>query len=771
MDAIRKLVKAINLYDESDKKFEDLKEIVCEISDQQIQFDNPLTKELLYIASQKLRTFGYNKLNNLSLPSDLEQRNITYVYKNEVINEYYTTETGVQLDKFQKNIIDEFQTLEKKRMLVSAPTSFGKTFLLREIIFQNQKIYKNILLVFPTISLLNENVDNFYEFRRKHKIPYEIINNTHMEIVSEQNIFILTPERVLKLLSDNPSLKFDFFFMDEVYKIDNFFNLSSNLGEEDENERDKVFRIVLYLLSKQINDYYLAGPYIDLGNIGEGFSNFLERNEITCFQIDTELVNKFHIKAWGSLIYINDTQKIKYNTSTKFGKLQEIIDLINRDKYGQTIIYGESKPKLSKLARECLDIFPEKKEISKELEMFINHLQKRYSVKHKDKQTHKYWTIISLMKRGVGIHHGSFPKYIQNAILYFFNNQELDFLFSTTSITEGVNTTAKNVIFYGASKGTKKLKTFDIKNINGRAGRYYHHFVGRIFYLEKKIYDQLQTHDDTLDFITFGEREIPSIDLDNTEKEDLTAINRKLKEERESELEEYNIDESFFIKNRLVDRFKQVELIKYLDSKSDEKLQEYIHDCSNIRNFIASNTIYRILGSFKEVGMLDEWAVKKYGVTVSSYSIGNGLTGLIDYHINNEINGDTINNEIIDKVYIKVFSDIRNIIEYKIPKYLSVFGSILKYVCLNRNINSESISLESIIRFFELGVTTEFGIMLAENGYPVPTIKVLERRIKSLMNFEPSSIINHWNEINNEFEVVLDEYEYWLMENLINKFI
>ena len=54
---------------------------------------------------------------------------------------------------------------------------------------------------------------------------YKIINNVYTGVEdSERIIFILTPERTLKLLADNPGMNIDFFFFDEVYKIDEDFS-------------------------------------------------------------------------------------------------------------------------------------------------------------------------------------------------------------------------------------------------------------------------------------------------------------------------------------------------------------------------------------------------------------------------------------------------------------------------------------------------------------------------------------------------------------------
>lgn len=72
---------------------------------------------------------------------------------------YYNEATlsldGRMLHRYQKNVLDMFVAGHLNRYILSAPTSFGKTFIVYEII---KKIhYANIVLIFPTISLLSEN--------------------------------------------------------------------------------------------------------------------------------------------------------------------------------------------------------------------------------------------------------------------------------------------------------------------------------------------------------------------------------------------------------------------------------------------------------------------------------------------------------------------------------------------------------------------------------------------------------------------------------------
>ena len=64
------------------------------------------------------------------------------------------------------------------------------------------------------------------------------------------------------------------------------------------------------------------------------------------------------------------------------------------------------------------------------------------------------WIVVQALRHGIGIHHGLVPKYIQREIISLFNSGDISVLVSTTTITEGINTTAKNVIVMSDMKGT-----------------------------------------------------------------------------------------------------------------------------------------------------------------------------------------------------------------------------------------------------------------------------------------------------------------------------
>ena len=65
-----------------------------------------------------------------------------------------------------------------------------------------------------------------------------------------------------------------------------------------------------------------------------------------------------------------------------------------------------------------------------------------------------------------------------------------------------------------------------LKNIIGRAGRYYHNFVGRYFLVDKELEKFEHTEDLTLNFVTYDDQELDPVDIDNSEYMDLSDINK-----------------------------------------------------------------------------------------------------------------------------------------------------------------------------------------------------------------------------------------------------
>lgn len=252
MDYVKELLSAINNYTETDiHSKEHLRDLICVISDNIDLSKDPLLQELLYVASRKMRMFGYNVQNKFE-SDPLQSQTEGIFIKDEAISTFYRSKVWPSnlLDRSQKEVIDTFQRLPTKRLLVSAPTSYGKTYLMHEILYLNHERYRIILLIFPTIALLRENAIDMQNFVIDKRLNYNIINSvTEVIDPNEKNIFIFTPERAIQLMALYPDIKIDFFFFDEMYKEDeDFASCSSKENDETEalSKEEKVLKNPLH---------------------------------------------------------------------------------------------------------------------------------------------------------------------------------------------------------------------------------------------------------------------------------------------------------------------------------------------------------------------------------------------------------------------------------------------------------------------------------------------------------------------------------------------
>lgn len=802
MDYLYQLIELINSYDGSPEIERQMRDLICFLSENEAYRTDDLYKTVIFEAAEKLRVFGYIKGENPITIDDFNANGM-YSIKQQAIQSYYASKVFPNniLDRKQKEIVDRFMHLERKRLLVSAPTSFGKTFILREILFLNQNRYRNILLVFPTIALLNENTDSMKDLIRALGSEYKIVNNVYSSIdENEKHIFILTPERVLKLLSDQQNLKIDFFFFDEVYKIDEDFSSDEDSKEEtkkfeentkkriDNGNRAKAFRITLYLLAKRVEEFYLAGPYLNLDNAKNGLLRFIHENDISVEQVDFEPTMRIEIDAWKKSAVVKhpilgetEIPLFSHGAPSTIEKITGIIQYLKNNQYGQAIFYCSTPAHSMSYVRNMIDIIPNPQGAINE--QFIKHLKQKYgvSIRGVAHNSADHWSLVRALENGIGIHHGKFPKYIQNEILRMFNKKEFSYLFCTSTIIEGVNTNAKNVIVINNSVGNHTMSAFALKNIRGRAGRYYHHYVGRVFYTDRKQREIETAHELQLDFPTYGDSELLDVDLDNVLLNDLSEPNQERKRSRDKSLRFDFLPDAVFIKNRLFARDIQEQYLTYiLNPAVFSQFQLLINNSANIHLFLEQKMMNSILESLEACGILDSKKASVYHSVVSKYSI-EGTRGVITYHMDTQIKtekekAETTNQENIgdpsnsvDRAYIKAFDQIRNIVEYEVPKLLCLFESIFSYAATLKGFDMSDFNLSPVIRFFELGVTTELGLSLVEYGFPVDTIRNLEKKFSQLTSLSTLDAIQYLRQNKNHPKVValLDEYELNLFRNAI----
>jgi hypothetical protein len=327
--------------------------------------------------------------------------------------------------------------LEGRNIAVSAPTSFGKSFVIDAYI----KIKKpnNVLIIVPTLALTDETRRRLY---KKFAHEYKIITTSDVEL-SDKNIFIFPQERAMNYINIVES--FDIMIVDEFYKASSKF---------DKERSPSLIRAMIRLGAKSNQKYYLAP------NITSIDSNpFTEDMEFIRLDFNTVFLEKHELYN-----QIN-------NNEEKSEKLLEILS-VNR---GKSLIYAGTYSNIDSLTYLFLDTYePVKNEL---LEMFADWLSKNYDVN---------WSLTKLISREIGVHNGRLHSSLSQIQVKLFEEETgIRNLISTSSIIEGVNTSAENVIIWRNRKGSAKLDDFTYKNIIGRGGRMFKHFIGKIYILEQ----------------------------------------------------------------------------------------------------------------------------------------------------------------------------------------------------------------------------------------------------------------------------------------------
>ena len=381
----------------------------------------------------------------------LEKEKNKLVFKNtagEIRKEFHKSDNLEDKYFHEEQKIHNDILKSEKNLIVSAPTSFGKSLLIEEIVAS--KKYKNIVVIQPTLALLDETRKKL----KKYKDIYKIIVRTSQEPSNDKgNLFLLTAERVMEY----PELpKIDFLVIDEFYK------LSAKRDDERSDVLNNAFNL---LVNKRKSKFYLLGPNIE--DISEGFAK----------EYNAEFVKTRYSLVDNKVIDMS-SEEFGEKGSKKTKKENALFVLLLKLKNEQTIIYCSSPARVRYLSKKFCDylvkqdIEPKSEELS-----IIEWIRNNVSDK---------WGVINCLSHGIGVHDGALQKHITSSIIHYFNENKLKYLFCTSTIIEGVNTSAKNVVFFDNTKGHKKpIDFFDYSNIKGRSGRMMIHYLGRIFNFNK----------------------------------------------------------------------------------------------------------------------------------------------------------------------------------------------------------------------------------------------------------------------------------------------
>ncbi len=685
---------------------------------------------LLFLANKVGVPQYFDMLQEKFSQTDISLENVNLLSLSSIINEASLYNDGKILHKYQKKILECFQEGQENRFLLTAPTSFGKTYIVYEII-KKIKSYKNILLIFPSISLLSENYlkiksSTFFERYKVYTLSEEEFNE------DDYNIFIFTPERYLSFLDKIPNIKFDFAFVDEMYKIDNGFTLDE---KESENERDVSYRVALESICLSSKDILLAGPYMGLPektlDQKKSLSEFARQNKFEFLEYNNfEIVDKQYYNIKTKKSYNIDGMPVDIGHISIKEKILRLIERFSEN-CENTIVYCSSRAKAEEYAKyvstntnQIVSICNEADEMRYQL--FVQHIEKVFG---------DDWCVLKALKARVGIHHGFVPKYIQKEMIYLFNHNVLSALFSTTTITEGVNTNAKNIIITSNKKGIKSLKQFDAKNIAGRAGRFLEHYVGRVIDLNNEFENIVNSPQEIIEHKNYDlNSKKDEIDYQITKKEYLSQNDQEKYKILLSQVEQLKMPRLIMNSFKIIsitDKINLYNRIQKISSFSDPVKR--LARCFNVYRMKNLDwdafeeiiqIIYPIIKEPKLITLIDckigQGHYSLLTVLLNAY-LKDGFLGMVHYNTKEREQPMTKDNAIR-----KVADYVYNVFKYTLVKYLGIFDLFYRYYVVRKNnqtdINEVS-GLGPLIKKLEYDALTPNARKLSDYGVPFKLVR------------------------------------------------
>ena len=462
-------------------------------------------------------------LSNINNYYGLKQNNADYVNNDiiECVKEYIYKESyripGEEDGYFINKQKMAYENLKKSDSYsFSAPTSLGKTFIIRtyikEAILNGERA--NFVIVVPTNALINELYSRIIEDLKDNlwQKKYKVVKSPAAVIGEEDNynfIMIYTQERLLYHLLQIKNVAINYLFIDEAHKI--------SKGEG----RSAFFYKVMSLINKEHSGARVCFSSPNVPNP----------------QVYLELVSDNLNKASSSIKYspVNqskiiidrDSNKISFysdidyefyelhNCNDILGDEDNIISIVKKfGKDKSNIVFCESKKNAVRWARDY-----------SRGEADIESAELKNLIKEIEEDIHGDCFLIETLRKGVAYHVAYIPARIKEKIEKLFKKGDIRTIFCTSTLLEGVNFPAENLFLFLESNSYWLKDNFrvDFKNLIGRVGRIEYNMFGNIFFIasaetnekyQKAIKNEVDDQKLSVDYYI----------LENTKKEIVNAL-------------------------------------------------------------------------------------------------------------------------------------------------------------------------------------------------------------------------------------------------------
>jgi len=424
--------------------------------------------------------------------------------RNYVHEVHVSEKLPLVLSSFQKDVWDTLEV--NTRVGISAPTSAGKSFVLLykalDVLSREDGV---VVYIVPTLSLINQVTKDFRSAIARLEMPDVMVYQNHSDRVlsgTKKAILVLTQERALAALAQGETLTdAAMLIVDEIQNVERVAN------EDDERSKTLLDTLQEFILERKPRRAVISGPRVE--NIKELTSALFGEGATSISQQLPPVVNltysfaqrgkRIALRQHAPGVDAHHELLVEYPidaAKSLFGKQQygeavhdvlaEIISEIGKNE--GTIVFSPTSGQATNTAIELASRFS----------WSSNHERVDSLLAYVAETVHPDYALSQCLKSGVAFHHGKVPHHVRCSIERGFIAKDFHILTCSTSLMQGVNLPAKNIIARNPNLYVQKranatsLTPYEFGNLRGRAGRLMKDFVGRSIILDETAFEQGQ---------------------------------------------------------------------------------------------------------------------------------------------------------------------------------------------------------------------------------------------------------------------------------------
>jgi len=665
------------------------------------------------------------------------------------------TENTIERETGKNELLTDFQyslysaVTGGRSVSVSAPTSAGKSFILN-LALQKRMLggaKESIIYIVPTRALISEVTQRIRESIRDTNLSGVIIRTAPFPVskenVSKSVIYVLTQERLTSLLySEEAGLWVTFLIVDEAHEIQ-----KRKRGIVLHNSVDDVLSrfpaIPVLFASPLISN---PGYFIDLFNMGDAAGSIIERlSPVTQNIILVEQVKGSTKKARFSLVGRDNSIELgprnldfKYRGSKALIKSLLAIALTHED--DSTIIFANGPSDTETIAERLWENL-EETVLDEDVEAFIEFIKT---------EIHPEYPLVTCLEKGVAFHYGYMPSIVRSGVEKLFKDEKIKYICCTSTLLQGVNLPAKNILIDNPKSGDKPMSRPDFLNLSGRAGRLLKEFHGNIWCInpgewEDPIYKGGQLEDicSSIDLVMMDggtifddllEGKIKKEDeIESAEIAFSRIYHEMIENGRDSIIDQYGTDDNLGNLDITLAHCESLEItLPYSLLEAHKSLRP--DHLENVYTRLVSEMFLPGMAPihpFREgaksqfeliltvISESFEWNIHERYFPFLSYmayewvrgtSLGEIIANRVDYVRKNDP----------DKKVSSIIREVLNIIEhdirFKLEKYFSAYNDVLRLAFEVKNISLKEHKIEPYHIYLEFGASDKISLNLMALG-------------------------------------------------------